>query len=97
MTTSDMGECVADEVCLRTRCSGPNILYDCNFPGVRNDLGQTDEMTAIVKAENKIANMNLNWGQAFAVNVAAHWVVLLTITGAMLGLAMAALRWKDRR
>jgi len=97
VTTSGMGECVSDDLCLQQNCSGSSILYDCNFPGVRNDLGLTDEGTAIAKAQNTIANLNLNWGQAFAVNVGAHWVVLITYTGAMLGLAMAALRWKDRR
>jgi len=97
VTTSDMGKCVSDDICLQQRCSGPSILYDCDFPGVQNDVGLTDETMAVVKAENTVANMNLNWGQAFDVNVGAHWVVLLTITAAMLGLAMAALRWKDRR
>jgi hypothetical protein len=72
-------------------------LYDCDFPGTRNDYGLMDERAAIAKAESTVANLNLNWGQAFAVNVGAHWVVLITYTGAMLGLAMAALRWKDRR
>jgi ABC-type multidrug transport system ATPase subunit len=97
VTTSAMGECVSDDICLQQRCSGPSILYDCDFPGVQNDVGLTDEGTAIARAENSVANMNLNWGQSFDVNVGGHWVALLAITGAMLGLAMAALRWKDRR
>jgi ABC-type multidrug transport system ATPase subunit len=97
VTTSDMGTCVADDICRQQKCSGANIYYECDFPGVRNDFGTTDDATAVVKAENKIANMNENWGQSFNVNVGAHWVILITITCGMLGLAMAALRWKDRR
>jgi hypothetical protein len=92
-----MGECVADDICRQQKCSGYNILYECDFPGVRNYSGTMDETTAIVKAENTIANMNENWGQSFNVNVGGHWAILLTYTVAMLGLAMAALRWKDRR
>lgn len=97
VTISGMGECVADDICRQQKCSGYNILYECDFPGVRNDFGTMDETAAIVKAENTIANINENWGQSFNVNVGGHWAVLLTITVAMLGLAMAALRWKDRR
>jgi len=97
VTISGMGECVADDICRQEECAGPNILYACDFPGVRTDVGLIDAPMAIVEAESKITNINENWGHAFSVNVAAHWGILLVIIAAMLGLAMGVLRWKDRR
>jgi ABC-type multidrug transport system ATPase subunit len=97
VTVSDMGECVADDVCRQGKCRGPSVLYECDFPGVRTDLALTDPQMAIAEAESTISNIDRNWGQTFDVNVATHWVILLAITAFWFGLAMAALRWKDRR
>jgi len=49
------------------------------------------------KPKSTIDNIDENWGQAFDVNVVAHWGVLLAIIAAMLGLVIASLRFKDRR
>ncbi|UCC59429.1 MAG: hypothetical protein JSV02_06650, partial [Dehalococcoidia bacterium] len=83
--------------CRQQKCSGANVLYECEFPGVRTDADTMDPQTAVAKAENNIAHMDENWGQAFNVNIPIHWFVLLIITGAMLGLTMAVLKLKDRR
>jgi hypothetical protein len=97
VTISGMGECVSDEACKQAKCSGPSVLYECDFPGVRSDLALTDPQMAIAEAESTISTIDKNWGQTFDVNVAAHWAVLVTITAVWLGLAVGALKWKDRR
>ena len=97
VTISGMGECVADDICRQEECSGSNILTECDFPGVRPDVEPVDEQEAkeaIVQAESTIHNIDESWGQAFDVNIAAHWSVLLAIMAAMLGLVMASLRGK---
>ena len=60
-------------------------------------MDEQEAKEAIVQAESTIHNIDESWGQAFDVNIAAHWSVLLAIMAAMLGLVMASLRWKDRR
>jgi hypothetical protein len=101
VTISEIGKCVADDICRQEKCSVPNILTLCEFPGAQTDYDPTakqeDIIEAATKAEGTISNMDENWGHAFNVNVGAHWSVLLAITAAMLGLVMAVLRWKDRR
>ncbi|UCG83808.1 MAG: ABC transporter permease, partial [Dehalococcoidia bacterium] len=97
VTISDLGDCISDDVCRQQKCSRENVLYDCDFPGVRTDVDTLGPEAAIAKAENNINHMDENWGQAFNVNIALHWFVLLVITGAMLGLTMAVLKLKDRR
>lgn len=100
VTISGMGECVADDICRQEKCSGLNVLYVCDFPGVRPEnepQNEQEAQEAVLQAENTIDHMDENWGQAFNINVLAHWGVLLLIMATMLGLVIASLKLKDRR
>jgi hypothetical protein len=102
VTISEIGKCVADDICRQEKCSEDTILWECEFPGVQNkDVSPFDDpaiiQQAALESKSRIDNMDENWGHAFNVNVGAHWSVLLAITAAMLGLVIAVLRWKDRR
>jgi len=97
VTISDIGKCVSDDICRAENCSEDTVLYNCDFPGVRTDTETMNPQEAVAKAQNTITNMDENWGHAFNVNIAVNWTVLVVIMAAMLGLAMGALRLKDRR
>lgn len=97
VTISGMGVCVADPEC--QECTGVNIFKECEFPGVYDYYNPAidDPQIAVDRAEGMIKGMDENYGQAFKVNVFAHWGVLLVIMATLFALVLVVLRWKDRK
>ena len=90
VTVSEMGECVADPSCNQENCMRTNVLTQCDFPGIRQSPTADD-------AQKSIVNMKENYGDAFSVNLAAHWGVLAAFIVGLFVMVVGVLRWKDKR
>jgi hypothetical protein len=84
-------------------CLGPNILSECDFPGIQAfappaDAQSPDESlaAAITRAEGRLEVDFDSYGPVYDVNVASRWLALLAISGGLIVIILVIQRAKDR-
>lgn len=84
-------------------CLGPNILTECDFPGIQAFAPPADApdregslAAAVTRAEGRLEVDFDSYGPVYDVNVASRWLALLAICGGLVVIILIIQRAKDR-